>query len=86
MGTAPVRSRRRKPSGSSSGWRAATSSALALVVATASARLPKADVSLSTGTPCLSHSTANITHLQAEDTALGCGMNLQQACLVPPLH
>jgi hypothetical protein len=47
-----------------SGWRAATKSTLALVVATASERSAKADVSLSTGTPCFSHSTPNITHLQ----------------------
>ena len=49
MRTAPVRSRRRKPSGSSSGWRGATSS-----TATASERSNSAEVSLSSGTPCLS--------------------------------
>jgi hypothetical protein len=83
MRVAPEESTSRKLSGAASGWRAATRSALALVVATASARLPRADVSLSTGTPCLSHSTANMTHLQAEDTRPGCGLNLLQACLVP---
>jgi hypothetical protein len=83
MSTAPDVSKRRKPSGSASGWRAMTKSTLALVVATASERSAKADVSLSTGTPCFSHSTANITHLHAEDTALGCALNLLRSCLVP---
>jgi hypothetical protein len=84
MRTAPVASIRRKPSGSSSGWRAATRSALALVVRTASARSPNADVSLSTGTPCLSHSTANISHPCAEGALLSACLNLSRACLVPP--
>jgi hypothetical protein len=84
MRTAPVASIRRKPSGSSSGWRAATRSALALVVRTASARLPKADVSFSTVTPCLSHSTANISHPCAEGALLSACLNLSRACLVPP--
>jgi hypothetical protein len=58
-------------------------SALALVVATASARLAKADVSVSTVTPRFSHSTANITHLPADYTVLGWCVNLLRGCLVP---
>src|SRR5271165_3304518 len=63
---------RRKPSGSSPGWRAATATALDLAAATAFAKFANAKVSLSTVTPCFSHSTAYITHLQAGDAALGC--------------
>jgi len=81
ISTAPDVSMRRKPSGSASGWRAATNSALALVVATASDKSSMADVSVSTGTPCLSHSTANITHLCTED--LGSCLNPAGASLVP---
>jgi hypothetical protein len=52
------------------------------VVATASAKLAKADVSVSTVTPCFSHSTANITH-QATENAPGAAINLLAGRLVP---
>jgi hypothetical protein len=63
ISTAPDESKRRKPSGSASGWRAVTKSTLALVVATASERSAKVEVPFSTGTPCFSHSTATLSSI-----------------------
>jgi hypothetical protein len=83
MRTAPDESTRRKLSGSSLGWRAAIASALALVVATASARLAKADVSVSTVTPCFNHSTANIAHQSTENALPHEGINLPAGRWVP---
>src|ERR1700733_5036164 len=83
MRTAPDESTRRKLSGSALGWRAAMASALALVVATASARLAKADISVSTVTPCFNHSTANIAHQSTENALPGAAINLPAGLLVP---
>jgi hypothetical protein len=82
MRTAPDESMRRKLSGSSLGWRAAIAFALALVVATASARSGKADVSVSTVTPSFNHSTANITDSSTK-TPPYAAINLLRSWLVP---
>jgi hypothetical protein len=80
MRTAPDESTRRKLSGSALGWRAAITFSLALVVATASARLAKADVFRLDRSALLQLLAREHHSLPADNNLFGWCVNLLRSC------